>query len=185
VALAAALGAVAFAAGAQSFAATLPESLLTTIHGRVVGWARSGNELFAVYLDRPGVGWCGLEGATWRIALVSVALQGDRVQAERSLGPAMCGNELAWVRAGRFSDGRHAEVAFMLWATPSLGATTSIYRVDGGRLNLLASFPGDRVELAAGSVTVDYENTGRSPNSRLENVYRFESGRYRLEAAKR
>ena len=29
----------------------------------------------------------------------------------------------AEVRAGRFSDGRHREVAFMLWTTPSIGAT--------------------------------------------------------------
>src|SRR5919204_4122 len=77
-----------------------------------------------------------------------------RVVADRRIGGAMCGNDLAWVRAGRFSDGRHREVAFMLWTTPSIGATASIYRVDGGRFRSLASFAGDRVVLARGTVVV-------------------------------
>ena len=57
----------------------------------------------------------------------------------------MCGNSLAWVRAGRFSDGRHPEVAFMLWATLSLGATACVYRLDRLKLKRLASFPGDNL----------------------------------------
>ena len=68
----------------------------------------------------------------------------------------------------------------MLWETPSIGATTYIYRVGASGLTLLASFPGDRVTLGPGTVSVGYENSGRSPNGRLENVYRFEKGRYRL-----
>lgn len=166
-------------AGAPS-AATLPEPVFSAVHGRVVGWARSGRDWFAVYLDRAGGGWCGLEGSSWWIALVESTAQGSRVRAARRLGAAMCGNTLAWVRAGRFSDGRQREVAFMLWQTPSIGATTYIYRIEQGGLSLLASFPGDRVTLGAGTVTVTYENSGRSPNGRLEDVYRFGHGRYRL-----
>jgi len=184
--LAAALAACACAlslAGAAA-AATVPEPLLTTIHGRVVGWAASGSVWFAVYLDRSGDGWCGLQGASWWIALVETSQQGDRLSGARRIGAAMCGNTLAWVRAGRFSDGRHAELAFMLWATPSIGATTYIYRIEGERLALLASFPGDSVTLGPGTVTVRYENAGRSPNGRIENVYRFEDGRYRLEGGR-
>jgi hypothetical protein len=92
----------------------------------------------------------------------------------------MCGNELAWVRAGRFSDGRHREVAFMRWTTPSIGASSYIYRVDSGRFRLLAKFAADKVTLARGSVTVSFENRGRSRHGELEDVYRFFGGRYRL-----
>ncbi len=92
----------------------------------------------------------------------------------------MCGNEFAWVRTGRFSDGRHREVAFMLWTTPSIGATTSIYRVADGRFSLLARFGGDKVTLGRGTVTVGFENRGRSTHGELADVYRFVGGRYRL-----
>jgi len=68
----------------------------------------------------------------------------------------------------------------MLWATPSLGATTYIYRLDRGRLLLLASFGGDKVVLGKGTVTVSFENRGRSPHGEIEDVYRFVHGRYEL-----
>ena len=73
-----------------------------------------------------------------------------RVTADRRLTGAMCGNSLAWVRAGRFSDGKHPDVAFMLWSTPSIGATTDVYRIGGERLQLLARFGGDKVTLGRG-----------------------------------
>jgi hypothetical protein len=92
----------------------------------------------------------------------------------------MCGNELAWVRGGRFSDGRHREVAFMLWTTPAIGATTFLYRVNGHRFHRLAAFVGDRVALERGTVTVTFENRGRSPKGELQDVYRFDGARYRL-----
>jgi hypothetical protein len=92
----------------------------------------------------------------------------------------MCGNSLAWVKAGRFSDGQHPEAAFMLWATPSLGATTYIYRLDGERLSPLTTFGGDRVDVRQGTVTVSFENRGRSPHGEIEDVYRWQGGRYRL-----
>jgi hypothetical protein len=72
----------------------------------------------------------------------------------------------------------------MLWTTPAIGATTYVYRLDGGRLRRLARFGGDRVTLSAGTVTVGYENRGRSPHGELEDVYRFVGGRYRLVARK-
>jgi hypothetical protein len=48
------------------------------------------------------------------MALVETSRVPVRVVADRRIAGAMCGNELAWVRAGRFSDGRHREVALML-----------------------------------------------------------------------
>src|SRR5207249_8708982 len=102
--------------------ATVPPPVVETVHGRVVGWAKSGSDWFVVYVDRKGGGWCGLEGASWRMALVATSRLPVRVVADRRIGGATCGNELAWVRARRFSDGRHQEVAFMLWMTPSIGA---------------------------------------------------------------
>src|SRR5262249_44160062 len=104
----------------------------------------------------------------------------ERLAAPHRIARAMCGNSLAWVRAGRFSDGRHAEVAFMLWSTPSLGATTYVYRIDGSRLVRLASFAGDSVTIGPGTVRVRFENAGRSRNGKARELYRFESGRYRL-----
>ena len=161
--------------------ATLPPQVANAVHGRVIGWAQSAPDWIAVYVEGKGGGWCGLAGDSWRIGLVvAPPAAPERVASVRRLGAAMCGNSLAWMRAGRFSDGRHREVAFMLWATPSLGATTYIYRIEGSRLVRLASFYGDRVTLGRGVVTVRFENAGRSPNGKAVNVYRFAGGRYRL-----
>jgi hypothetical protein len=170
---------VAAAAGlavAAPSAATVPTPVLDAVQGRVAGWAASPGGFVAVYTDRRGGGWCGLEGATWWIALVRS--KDDRTVSSRRVGGAMCGNSLAWVRAGRFSDGRHPEVAFMLWTTPSIGATTYIYRIEGTKLVRLAVFPGDKVELGRGTVTASFENAGRNPHGKLRETYRFENGRY-------
>src|SRR5439155_20237287 len=119
LAVAAGLLALAGAAGA----ATVPAPVAEAVHGRVFGWARSGTGWFAVYVDRRGGDWCALRGASWRMALVDTTATPFKLTADRRIGGAMCGNELAWVRSGRFSDGRHREVAFMLSTTPSIGAT--------------------------------------------------------------
>lgn len=174
----------AFALVSSAGAASVPTDVLDAVHGRVAGWARSGSDWFVVYLDRKGGGWCGLEGASWRVALVRTRPLADRLVADRRLSGAMCGNALSWVHAGRLTDGVHDDVAFMLWATPSIGATTYVYRLDGARLRLLATFPGDRVVLGRGVVTVSYENRGRSRHGELKDVYRFENGRYRLVSRK-
>jgi hypothetical protein len=164
-------------AGASA-AATVPTAVQDAVHGRVAGWAAMPGGWAAVYLDRSGGGWCGLEGATWELAVVSAKTQ--RLASPVRIGRAMCGNSLVWVESGRFSDGKHPEVAFMLWTTPSIGATTYIYRVDGSRLVRLASFPGDAVRLGRGTVTARFENAGRSPSGKTREVYRFVGGRYRL-----
>ncbi len=178
-----ALVAVAAAVGALSAgAATLPQPVANAVHGRVVGWTRTAPDWFAVYVEGKGSGWCGLDGASWWIALVASPPEApEHTVAPHRIRAAICGNSLAWVRAGRFSDGKHREVAFMLWATPSIGATTYIYRIERNRLVRLASFVGDSVTLARGTVTAHFENSGRSPNGKIENVYRFSNGRYRLQ----
>jgi hypothetical protein len=173
------LSATALAAPAAG--GVVPTPIADVIHGRVMGWAPTGHDWFVVYVDRAGDDWCGLRGATWRMALVSRRVY-SRVIFDRKVTGAMCGNALAWVRAGRFSDGKHREVAFMLWATSSLGATTYIYRVRRKRLFRLASFRGDRVTLGRATVTVSFENRGRSPHGELQQVWKFAAGRYRLTA---
>lgn len=166
--------------GGVSAAATIPGDVVDAIHGRVVGWGRSGSDWLVVYLDRSGGDWCGMRGASWRIALVETERLPVKVTADRRLAGAMCGSSLAWVRAGRFSDGKHPEAAFMLWTTPSIGATTYIYRTGGEHLQLLAKFGGDKVTLGRGTVTVSFENRGRSPHGEIEDVYRFTGGKYAL-----
>jgi hypothetical protein len=161
-------------------AATIPYPVFAAVHGRVVGWAKTGSNWFVVYVDRKGGDWCAFRGVSWRMALVETTHSPVRVVADRRIGGAMCGNELAWVRAGRFSDGRHREVAFMLWTTPAIGAWAYIYRVGGDRFQPLAKFGGDRVTLARGRVTVGFENRGRSAHGELEDLYRFVDGRYQL-----
>jgi hypothetical protein len=131
-------------------AATIPDDVLNAVHGRVVGWARSGSDWFVVYLDGTGGDWCGMRGASWRIGLVGTKRLPVRLTADRRLEGAMCGNSLAWVRAGRFSDGKHAEAAFMLSTTPSIGATTYIYRVGGGRCSCSRSSGETRSRLGRG-----------------------------------
>jgi hypothetical protein len=170
--------ALALASGVR--AGTIPDPVFSAVHGRVVGWARSGNEWFGIYVDRKGSGWCGLDGAAWRMALVETTKLPMRVIADERIDGAMCGNELAWVRAGKFSDGHHREVAFMLWTTPSIGASTYIYRLNRNRLQLVAKFGGDRVTIGRGAVTVRFENRGRSPHGEVEDVYRFIRGQYKL-----
>jgi hypothetical protein len=174
-----ALLAAALAVGVAS-AATIPYPVFDAVHGRVVGWVKSGSDWFVVYVDRKGGDGCALRGASWRMALVETTRLPMHVVADRRISGAMCGNELAWVQAGRFSDGRHREVAFMLWTTPAIGARTYIYRVRGRRFTLLARFAGDRVTIARGMVTLAYENRGRSSHGELEDVYRFVGGHYRL-----
>jgi hypothetical protein len=68
----------------------------------------------------------------------------------------------------------------MLWTDPSIGATTYIYRIGQGRLRRLASFGGDHVVIGRGTVTVSFENRGRSPQGEIEDLYRFNGMRYRL-----
>jgi len=160
---------------------TVPEPVFVPIHGRPMGWARSGSSWFVVYV-KGGSGRCGLDGGQWRIALVETRRLPARVVSDRPVSGSMCGNLVSWVKAGRFSDGTHPEAAFQLWATPSLGATTYVYRLDGGKLTPLARFAGDHVELSAGTVTVTYENAGRSAHGETKDVYRFRAGRYRLAA---
>src|SRR5579871_5822019 len=162
-AVAAAVLGLALASTGGSRADTVPEPVLSAVHGRIVGWAESSPSWFAVYVQGKGSGWCGLQGASWWIGLVGTTRPLPQITWKQRLGDAMCGNSLAWVRAGRFSDGRHREVAFMLWHTPSIGATTYLYRIDGTRLVRLASFSGDRVTLGRGTVTVGFENRGRNP----------------------
>jgi hypothetical protein len=158
---------------------TVPEPVFVPIHGRPMGWAGSGSNWFVVYV-KGGTGRCGLDGGQWRIALVETRRLPARVVSDRPIGGSMCGNLVSWVKTGRFSDGKHPEAAFQLWTTPSIGATTYVYRLDGERLTALARFPGDHVELSAGTATVTYENVGRSPHGELRDVYRFHGGRYRL-----
>jgi hypothetical protein len=42
------------------------------------------------------------------MALVETSRLPVRLIADRRIAGAMCGNELAWVRTGRFSDGRQS-----------------------------------------------------------------------------
>jgi hypothetical protein len=169
---------VAALATGVSTAASVPPAVQDAVHGRVAGWASTPGGFVAVYLDRRGSGWCGLNGANWRVGVVSSRAQ--KLSSSLPIDSAMCGNSLAWLKEGRFSDGRHAEVAFQLWTTPSIGATTYVYRIEGTRLVKLGSFPGDKVTIGRGTITASFENAGRNANGKLREVYRFEDGRYRL-----
>lgn len=160
-------------------AGTIPYALFTTVPGRVIGWAKTGHDWFAVYVDKLSSSPCGLGHNSWRVALVDPRAPIPLV-ASRRVGPAMCGNALAWVRAGSFSDGVHRDVAFFLWATPSIGATGYVYRAGADHLHLLATFHGDSLRLSRGRAVVGFENRGRSSHGELEDVYRFVDGRYRL-----
>lgn len=161
-------------------AGTIPYPVFEAVHGRIVGWAKTGHDWFAVYVNKKGNDWCGLSHASWRIALVDASTAPAQVVAGRRVRPAGCGNDLSWVRAGHFSDGRHREVAFFLWTTPAIGATGYVYRVAGNHLRLLAAFHGDSLTLRRGQAIVGFENRERSPHGELKDIYRFSNGRYRL-----
>lgn len=158
---------------------TIPYPLFRSVDGRIIGWAKTGHDWFVVYVDRVSHAPCGLDHDSWRLALVdpNAALP---VVADRRVGPAMCGNALAWVRAGSFTESGQRDVAFFLWSTPAIGATGYVYRVAADHLRLLATFHGDSLELGRGRAVVGFENRGRSGHGELEDVYRFLDGRYRL-----
>jgi hypothetical protein len=160
-------------------AGTIPYALFTTVPGRLIGWAKTGHDWFAVYVDKLSHSPCGLDHSSWRVSLVDPNAP-IPLTASRRIGPAGCGNALAWVRAGRFSDGLHRDVAFFLWTTPAIGATGYVYRVGTDHLRLLATFHGDSLRLSRGGAIVGFENRGRSSHGELEDVYRFVGGRYRL-----
>jgi hypothetical protein len=103
------------------------------------------------------------------MALVPTSPPPVHVAADRRIVRAGCRNELAWMQAGHWSDGRHREVALMLRAGRSPGATTtSIHRIERDRLVRLAAFAGDRIEIGRGTVTAGFENRGRSPEGEIE-----------------
>jgi hypothetical protein len=103
------------------------------------------------------------------MALVLTSPPPVHVAADRRIVRAGCGNDLAWMRAGHWSDGGHREVALMLRAGRSLGTTTtSIHRIERDRFVRLSAFAGDRVEIGRGTVTVGFENRGRSPHGEIE-----------------
>ena len=176
---------IALLVGGTAGAAVVPYDVVQAVHGRVVGWTHVPKGWFAVYLDRNGAEFCGLRGASWRIALVETQRLPVRSTATRRIRAADCGNYVAWVKSGRFSDGRHEEVAFMLWTTPAIGAWTYVYRVAPARLTLLQKFYGDTVAFGRGTVTVGFENRGRGPHGELADIYRFERGRYVLVRRRR
>src|SRR5712691_5013280 len=74
---------VALALIGSASSATIPFSVFAAVHGRVVGWARSDPDWFVVYVDRKGGGWCGLEAASWRMALVGSSPLPEHVIADR------------------------------------------------------------------------------------------------------
>lgn len=56
------LAALAFmlaAMASRATAVTVPSDVANAVHGRVVGWARSGSDWFVVYLDHAAAGGAG------------------------------------------------------------------------------------------------------------------------------
>jgi hypothetical protein len=92
----------------------------------------------------------------------------------------MCGNAFVWLRAGSLTGGRREEIALDILATPSLGETAWVFRLEGERLRLLRRFSADRVRLAGGRVVLSWLYAARSPDGRsARQVWRFEGGVYR------
>jgi len=159
---------------------TVPSPLLFAVHGRIMGWTRTDDGWAIVFLSGKASGRCGMNGASWHLGIASGHPLPFHLTSVEAVEPAMCGNRLQWVRSGSFSDGKHTEVAFMLWTTPSLGASAYVYRVTEGRLELLRRFAGDGFTLEKGKVVATFENRQRSPNGHLTMTYVYAHGNYHL-----
>jgi hypothetical protein len=167
-----------------------PEPLRQAVPGRIAKWQRAdlaagaGQEWAVAYhlLERPECD--GEFNGTWKLAVVTAS--GTRV-LDRRFGRSFCGTDLRWLRAGRLTDGRHAEIAVDLCLTPSIGHEARIYRVDGRALRLLRTFNADRIRAVDRSgdgrpeFVLSWQHPARAPDQRTaEQVWRWNEGRYRL-----
>jgi hypothetical protein len=172
-----------------------PDPVRREIPGRIAGWSSAdllpviGHEWAVAYhlLERRACD--GEFNGTWRLAVVSST--GVRVIDQR-FDRSYCGGGLMWLRAGRLTDGRHAEVAVDLSLTPSIGHQARIFRVEGRRLRLLRTFNADGIRLGDRSgdgrpeFVLRWHHPARAPDRRTaEQVWRWDDGRYRLWRVRR
>jgi hypothetical protein len=177
-----ALAAIFFVTGATAWAQP-PTPVRESVTGRIEAWQRAdllappGMETAVVY-DQSRSRLCsgGHRGA-WRVAVVA----GGRRTADRRLVRSMCGNAFRALRAGRLTDGRHAEIAVTILLTPSIGERAWILRVGENRLRVVRIFHADRVEVRPGRVIQRWLYAARSPVGVARRVWLFERGAYRLQ----
>jgi hypothetical protein len=174
---------VAAALAGTALGGTVPYPVYNAVRGRVVAWQPARQGYAVAYLSGAPRGWCGFQGGAWHLALVRNSSTGpSRVTVDRRLEGSMCGNELVWLRAGRLTDGQHAEVALSILTTPSIGATAWVFRVVAGRFALVRRFYADRIAIRPGVVTLTWL-LGHSPDgTTTREVWRFTRGAYRLVA---
>jgi hypothetical protein len=172
-----------------------PEPLRHAVHGRIAAWQRSdllvedGREWAVAYHVLKRKACDGEFNGTWRLTILTATV--DRA-IDRPFDRSYCGTGLVWLRAGRFTDGRHPEVAVDLAVTPSIGHQARIFRVEGRRLRLLRTFNADRVRFVDRSgdrrpeFVLSWHHRARSPGGRAsEQVWRWQNGRYRLWRVRR
>ena len=177
-----ALAPILFLTGATAWAQP-PPPVRDAVPGRIAAWQRAdlvaqpGRETAVVY-DQSRSRLCsGGHGGTWRVAVVA----GGRRTADRRLVRSMCGNAFRALRAGRLTDGRHAEIAVTILLTPSIGERAWILRVGENRLGVVRIFHADRVEVQPGRVIQRWLYAARSPAGVARQVWLFERGAYRLQ----
>jgi hypothetical protein len=177
-----ALAAILLLTGATAWAQP-PPPVRDAVPGRIAAWrradlvARPGLETAVAY-DQSRSRLCSRSHrGAWRVALVA---DGART-ADRRLVASMCGNAFRALRAGRLTDGRHAEVAVTILLTPSIGERAWILRVRGNRLGVVRIFHADRVEVEPGRVILRWLYAARSPAGVARQAWVFERGAYRLQ----
>ncbi len=111
---------------------------------------------------------------------------------DRQFDRSFCGTGLMWLRAGRLTDGRHAEIAVDLAVTPSIGHQARIFRLEARRLRIVRTFNADGIRLADRSgdgrpeFVLRWHHPARAPDRRTaEQVWRWELGRYHLWRVRR
>jgi hypothetical protein len=177
-----ALAAIFFLTGPTAWAQP-PAPVRDAVPGRIAAWERAdllappGMETAVVY-DQSLRRLCsrGHLGA-WRVAVVA----GGRRTADRRLVRSMCGNAFRALRAGRLTDGRHAEIAVTILLTPSIGERAWILRVVENRLRVVRIFHADRVKVQPGRVIQRWLYAARSPAGVARQAWVFERGAYRLQ----
>jgi hypothetical protein len=185
-----ALAAIMLLAGAVP-----PEPLRDAVQGRIAAWGQAdltpdpGGEWIVAWHVLERTACDGEFNGTWRLTVLTSSL--DRA-IDQPFDRSYCGTGLVWLRAGRLTDGRHPEVAVDLALTPSIGHQARIFRVEARGLRLLRTFNADGVRLVDRSgdqrpeFVLSWHHRARSPGGRArEQVWRWQSGRYRLWRVRR
>ena len=170
------------------FAGDNPGDIVASATGDLL--ARPGREQ-AIVSKLPGrLAHCP-RGYVLRIRSGGETVLHRRIAPQASSG-ALCGSDFRWLRVARFTGRARDDVAVNLLVTPSIGEETHVLRPTAGGFRLVRAFNADRIRAVdrggdgRPELVLSWLYAGRSPSgTSVEEVWRWERGRFRLWRVKR